>query len=231
MSFEEYKLLPEPRTVRLKFCKTGSLQYISHLDLQRTFGRILARADLPLWFTKGFNPHPKLVFGLPLSIGCESVCELADIRIERDMPCDEILRRMKKATVRELDFMSCYVPERKFTEIAAAGYAVRIEGKTADFPTEAAVTALLTASPLLMTKRTKSGEKETDIVPQIFKVRVTAEPGALWLRLLLSAGDANTLNPELVVEAMRRNLGFPGENAEYSIVREYLADAAGKEFI
>ena len=230
MSFEEYKLLPEPRTVRLKFCKTGSLQYISHLDLQRTFGRILARADLPLWYTQGFNPHPKLVFGLPLAIGCESVCELADIRMERDMPCDEILRRMKKATVRELDFMHCYIPDRKFAEIAYAGYLVRIQGKQSEFPAEADITKLLTTSPLTVTRHTKSGNKETDIVPMIKSVRVTTAPGELTLRLLLTAGDANTLNPELAVGALRRDLGFPAEHTEYSILREYLADAEGKAF-
>ena len=77
--------LPEivpPKTVRLKFCKVGTLQYISHLDLQRTFMRIVNRACLPVWYTKGFNPHAKLVFGAPLSVGCESMCEMADLKIE-----------------------------------------------------------------------------------------------------------------------------------------------------
>ena len=75
----EYPTLETPVTIRLGFYKKGALQYISHLDLQRTFQRILSRAELPLWYTQGFNPHPKLVFGLPLPIGCESVCEMADI--------------------------------------------------------------------------------------------------------------------------------------------------------
>ncbi len=228
---EEYPLLPEPKTVRLKFCKTGALQYISHLDLQRNFGRILARADLPLWYTQGFNPHPKLVFALPLAIGCESVCELADIRINRDMPCDEILRRMKKATVRELDFLSCYEANRKFAEITYAGYLVKIQSPMNMLPAEADVEKLLTSSPLIMIRKTKSGEKETDIVPMIKKVRVSKDENGLCLRLLLSAGEGNTLNPELVVSALRQHLAFPGEEAEYSIMREYLTDGSRKEFV
>ena len=79
----EREMLDEPKTVRIKFCKTGSLQFISHLDLQRTFHRILVRAGIPMWYTKGFNPHAKLVFGMPLSVGTESVCEMADLKIER----------------------------------------------------------------------------------------------------------------------------------------------------
>jgi hypothetical protein len=43
--------LPNPKVVRLKFCKVGTLQYISHLDLQRTFNRILVRACIPVWYT------------------------------------------------------------------------------------------------------------------------------------------------------------------------------------
>ena len=65
-------MLDEPRTLRVRFVKKGNLQYISHLDLQRTFGRVLVRAGLPLWYTKGFNPHIKMVFGMPLPVGAES---------------------------------------------------------------------------------------------------------------------------------------------------------------
>ena len=69
-------MLDTPITVRIKFCKTGNLQFVSHLDLQRTFHRVLVRANIPMWYTKGFNPHAKLVFGLPLSVGTESICEM-----------------------------------------------------------------------------------------------------------------------------------------------------------
>ena len=70
-----------PITLRVKFCKVGNLQYISHLDLVRTMMKIIVRANLPLWYTEGFNPKPKLTFATPLSIGTESVCEFMDIRL------------------------------------------------------------------------------------------------------------------------------------------------------
>ena len=96
------KALPElvpPKTVRLKFCKIGTLQYISHLDLQTTFNRIINRACLPVWYTKGFNPHIKLVFSTPLSVGTESICEYLDIRLDRDMSCEEIKERLHMNTL------------------------------------------------------------------------------------------------------------------------------------
>ncbi|MBQ0092066.1 MAG: TIGR03936 family radical SAM-associated protein, partial [Clostridiales bacterium] len=62
------------------FEKTGNLRYISHLDLQRAFTRLLLRSGLPVVFSEGFNPHPKLTFAQPLSIFQESVCEIAEFR-------------------------------------------------------------------------------------------------------------------------------------------------------
>ena len=67
--------------LRFKFIKRGSLQYISHLDLVRTMHKVIVRAKLPLWYTEGFNPKPKMIFAAPLSIGTESECEFMDLRM------------------------------------------------------------------------------------------------------------------------------------------------------
>ena len=75
----EYPTLETPVTIRLGFYKKGALQYISHLDLQRTFQRILSRAELPLWYTQGFNPHPIMAFGSALALGWTSEYELLDV--------------------------------------------------------------------------------------------------------------------------------------------------------
>ena len=220
-----YAPLAEPRTVRLRFGKTGPLQYISHLDLQRTFGRILARADLPLWFTQGFNPHPKLVFALPLPIGCESVCELADIRIVRDMPCDEIMKRMNAASVSSLRFFGCYIPERKFQEIAYAGYTLSF-GVSSPEDAERAE-KLLSTPPLYVVKHSKSGDRETDIIPLIKEARFFYEnhesERRLRCELILSSSESATLSPLLVVSAMQRELGLPADNS-YSLTRRELFD-------
>ena len=57
------------------FTKSGILKYISHLDLMRLFMRALRRSGLPLKFSEGFNPHPKLSFKRALKLGVESDCE------------------------------------------------------------------------------------------------------------------------------------------------------------
>ena len=74
--------------LRLRFSKTGRAIYISHLDLMAAMQRAFARAELPLKFSEGFNPHPQISILLPLSVGTASVCELMDFRLSRiSAPC------------------------------------------------------------------------------------------------------------------------------------------------
>ena len=82
------------REVRLVFSKTDRCKYISHLDINRCMSRALSRAEIPLWFTEGFNPHPYMSFSLPLSLGVESLCESVDLRIVGEITNDEIKTRM-----------------------------------------------------------------------------------------------------------------------------------------
>ena len=65
---------------RLLFEKTGDAVYISHLDLMRTMTRAFLRAGCRLKYSEGFNPHPNISIALPLSVGCEILCELMDFR-------------------------------------------------------------------------------------------------------------------------------------------------------
>ncbi len=225
----EYPVLEAPVTVRLCFCKKGALQYISHLDLQRTFRRILTRAELPLWYTQGFNPHPKLVFGLPLPIGCESICEMADIKLTRDIPAEDILARLHKATVSDLDFFACYPAERKFADIAFARYEYLIDFDCDDEMLEK-LERVLSNSPLTVLKHTKSGEKEVDIFPMIKEFSLEREEGKLKINAVLSAGSTDNLSPEYLLEALRKRLIFLRGGENYSIMRLSVLDARGKIF-
>ena len=220
---------PTKLFIRFKFKKTGSLQYISHLDLQRTFQRILSRAELPLWYTQGFNPHPKLVFGLPLPIGCESVCEMADIKLMRDIPAEDILARLHKATVADLDFFACYPAERKFADIDGALYEYFID-YDCDDDMLGKIDRVLSNSPLTVMKHTKSGEKEVDIFPLIKSFKLERSEGKLKITALLAAGSNQNLSPEYLLEVLRKRLIFMRAEENYSIKRLSIHDAKGKIF-
>lgn len=232
------KALPElvpPRTVRLKFCKIGTLQYISHLDLQRTFNRIINRACLPVWYTKGFNPHIKLVFATPLSVGAQSVCEHLDIRIDREMSCEEIKERLNREMTDEFYITDAYVPNSDFSDIKWATYDISITTLNASQELAENIQGLLTTSPLNMVKRSKSGDKEVDIIPFIHSVSTVynKESRTIDINTTVKASSTEYLNPELLVTAIKERLNILSTDPTgeyYSIMRKAVLNEDFSEF-
>ncbi len=183
-----------PESVRIKFRKTGRLRYISHLDIDRTVRTALVRTKIPVWYTEGFNPHAKMVFAQPLPLFAESECELLDIKITEKMPFEEIRDRLRAAFTDELYVTDVFAPRDKFTDIAYAAY--RISG---DFDiTKERIDTLLSAD-INIVKKTKSGEKNVNIRPQIKSLTLT-EDGELYA--VLDASGASYLNPDILCRAL-----------------------------
>ena len=221
-------MLDAPRTMRIRFCKKGNLQYISHLDLQRTFTRVLVRAGLPLWYTKGFNPHIKMVFGLPLPVGTESECEFLDVRIEREMSAKEMLDRLNAELTEELAALEVYPAERKLQEIAFAEYDFTIKTAGADEALLEKIKALLENGPLTVIRKTKSTEAEIDIRDFMARYAISLA-GGIHLNAVLEAAEGRVLSPELVITALRTHAGILAGDPmceSYRILRRraFLAD-------
>ena len=218
---KELPLLPAPINVRVVFKKVGNLQYISHLDLQRTLHRILVRAGIPMWYTQGFNPHAKIVFSTPLSVGAQSVCEMVDIRIDRDMPCEEIKNLLNREVTDELRILDVYVPQSKFSDIVWASYDIELSEKDIAGRVDD-VKAVLAKEHLYAMKKTKSGEKEVDITKFIKKLDINVSEGKIVINTILSTGSTENLNPEYLINAMRDSLGILDKSdlsESYTIMR------------
>ena len=78
------------------FSKTGQMRYISHLDVMRLFMRAARRANLPLYLTQGFHPHPKIKFSRALKLGLESMDEFAEIILTRKIKPRVFIKKMNK---------------------------------------------------------------------------------------------------------------------------------------
>ena len=194
--------------MRIRFRKVGNLQYISHLDLQRTFSRVLVRAGLPLWYTKGFNPHIKMVFGLPLPVGSESECEFLDVRIEREMSAEEMLSRLNAELTEELAAIEVYPATTKLQEIAYAEYDFTIKTENADEALVERIGALLENGPLTVIRKTKSTEGEVDVREFIKRYALSLEGGVIHLNAVVDAAEGRVLSPELVITALRTHAGI-----------------------
>lgn len=225
-----------PINLRVKFQKIGNLQYVSHLDLVRTMNKIIVRAELPLWYTEGFNPKPKIVFAAPLSIGTESVTEFVDIRLFEKISPEEALERINRNTTEELKALSAYYPDSKMTELKWFSYTVKIKTDSANKALAELCQKALLADKLEVEKKTKSKELVlTDIRPLIKSASAEFCNGEILIYCTLSADQSCFLNPEYVVKALKRNVGILSSgnlvNEYYSIMRNSAYFSDMREFL
>lgn len=198
-----------PTTVRVKFCKTGNLQYISHLDLVRTMNKVVTRAALPLWYTEGFNPKPKMVFAAPLSIGTESVVEFMDLRLTERADPTEIMDALNRNLTEEMQVSEVYYPQTRLTDLKWLRYDITIDTEGAGAELAAKCELLLSKDSVITEKKGKNGEfRLVDIRPLIHTVKATAEKGTLHIFCILSGDASAFLNPELVVRYLKKEAGI-----------------------
>jgi radical SAM-linked protein len=180
-----------------------------------------------MWYTKGFNPHAKLVFGMPLSVGTESVCEMADLKIERKISLEDIKNQLNEQLTDEMYVTDVYYPTTKFADIAYADYTITLKSEKITKET-AELTDKLFSAPIMMIKRSKSGEKEVDITSFIKSIDFVADDGKLTVNAVLSAGSTENLNPEYVVTAIKGLCDFA--DLTYTIMRNKVYDKYLIEF-
>ena len=198
---------------RITFSKTGSLSFISHLDFNHSFIRILKRAGLPLRYSEGFNPRPKIVFGLPLSVGMEGLNELVDISLTEELSNEDVEKRLKEAMPPDITVKSVETPLIKLKYIELAEYEVFFPDYKAD---SAAIDAALKNPPPVL-KHSKSGEKLTEIAPMLRAYSVETTDAGTLLHLTLTAYDSMYLKPDYVVDSLNAaSLALPDD---YSVVR------------
>ncbi len=211
-----------PENIRIKFSKTGRLKYISHLDLCRTMTPAMIRAKIPIWYTEGFNPHPKMVFTQPLPLFAESRCEYLDIKITEEISCEELKSRLRSVFTDELYVLDVYHPTEKFTEIAFAEYEITGLGEITPKKLEKAITGAIEIQ-----KRTKSGaEKTIDISPQIKSAEV--RDGKVFC--VLDARADSYLNPDLFCKGLIARLSLDPET-DFSVMRVGWQKPNGEQFV
>ncbi|MGN0172674.1 MAG: TIGR03936 family radical SAM-associated protein [Acutalibacteraceae bacterium] len=210
----------EFETIRVCFSKTGRAKYISHLDLNRTMTRVLRRAQIPLWYTEGFNRHPYITFAAPLSLGYEGMCEYMDFRLEQDMPMQELVQRLNHNMPQGIEVLSAAPAAMKVNQIACSRWRMELAPDR-----EEAVRSLLAAESAEVQKRTKKGTfKTVDIRPMM--TDVTLETGERCvLTLTLPTGEVS-VNPSLVLSA----LGCGEDEASCRVTRLGIFTALGERF-
>lgn len=227
-------MVPEEKIkVRIKFSKVGDLMYISHLDLARTMQRIILRSGIDIWYSEGFNPQPKMVFAVPLPTGVESNCELLDIKLNSYMSNEEIKNRLNDNFPEQMRVLEVYNPEVKFKEISYIDYTIKINSPKLNAQAKAKIEELF-GGECILTKKTKSGEKEVNITNYIKLFDIECNEGSAQIHTILASGNEMNLSPELIIEALRKYLDILTSDKideYYSIMRNQMLDSSLNKFI
>ncbi len=81
--------------IRITFAKQGALRYTGHLDLHKLWERTARRAELPLAYSQGFHPQPKMTIAAALPLGFSSRCEVMDMRLQNDIPLEGLSEKLQ----------------------------------------------------------------------------------------------------------------------------------------
>lgn len=192
---------------RMKFAKEGRARYISHLDLMHTMQRAMARCEMPLWFTEGFNQHAYVSVALPLSTGFSGEWEMLDFNLlSESVPVNavEALNDVFPEGLRAIEIYPLSDGGMPVRDIAWSKYRVTWmfpdgvpEGLTA------AAKELFSRGTIEILKRSKRGEKLVDMKELLRGMEIEETAGAVVLTAVTAAGS-NNLSPEYLTKAMNR---------------------------
>ncbi|MBN1888832.1 MAG: DUF2344 domain-containing protein [Thermoflexales bacterium] len=198
--------------LRVVFTKQHGLRYVGHLDMAKTWERILRRAGLPVAYSQGFHPQPKLQFASALPVGCASTGEMADVVLSQPLTPEAVLQALAPQLPDGLQVISIVPVPLDAPALQAALHSAeyQLSVETSE-PLEALgqrVRALLEAVSLPRQRRGKS----YDLRPLVLDLRLLeASVGrvTLWAHLLASQ-SGGTGRPDEVLDA----LGLAGAPAD-----------------
>jgi radical SAM-linked protein len=169
---------PTRRKIRLRFKKEGDLRFISHLELASLFHRAAKRADLPLGYSEGFHPMPRIVFASALPVGVESLTEVVDMELEGTLLASEVKERLQQelpagieiVEAEEVPLSSPITPPTH-----RSIYWIRVDQVLAKEEVEKRIKKALSAEELLIHQERKGKQRKVNILPQIEGVRVMSK--------------------------------------------------------
>ncbi|MCL4459574.1 MAG: TIGR03936 family radical SAM-associated protein [Chloroflexi bacterium] len=192
--------------LRLTFGRGDPLKYIAHLDLMRLWERLLRRAAVPLAYSKGFNPQPKIAIAAPLPVGVTSEGEVLDVILERDMTPSDFWQRLQPQLpagleVYSVEEVSLSLPSLQ-SQLRAAEYLIAVATAEGREAVEQRIAALLQARELWRERRRHNERRHYDLRPLIEQVWVETWDDMHLLGMRLRADPTAGGRPEEVSDAL-----------------------------
>ena len=184
------------------FAKTDLMRFTGHLDLHRAWERLIRRAGLPLAYSQGFSPHPRINLASALPLGFTSDCELVDIWLEQEITVEEIRLALAQAAPPGISILEVTPVDDRLpalqTVVEASEFSVIFLDPANDLDSHCQ--ALLASDSLLRHWRSKP----YDLRPLVLNLRLLPDDDQGHRRMLmtLSAREGATGRPEEVIAAL-----------------------------
>ncbi|MGH4125904.1 MAG: TIGR03936 family radical SAM-associated protein [Clostridium sp.] len=212
----------------IKYTKDSEIKFIAHLDLMRTLQKIIKRSELPVEYSKGFNPHMAVSIAQPLSVGTHSRGEYMDVVLNCENDEKYIMDKMNDNSPRGIKILDVVKvipgegkkPAQAMATIDAAKYKIKLKCTKEEEVLEILQSLLAKSEWNIIKTSKKSGEKMVNIKPLVYKFEYEVEGSILVIRTLVACGSRNNLSAQLLADYIVGNTAYINKEAFVDIERE-----------
>ena len=185
--------------IQITFSKQGALRYTGHLDLHKLWERAARRAELPLAYSQGFHPQPKMNIAAALPLGFSSRCEVLDMRLERDVPLEGLQEKLQQTLPTGIRVFAIESVDERApalqTQVASAEYEVVSTEAGFGSDLKRRIDSVMESESIIRERRGKT----YDLRPLIEVLNLEAD-GRIFMKL--AAREGATGRPEEVLDAL-----------------------------
>ena len=212
----------------IKFTKGEEIKFISHLDLMRTIQRVIRRSQIPVEYSKGFNPHMSLSIAQPLSVGVCSEGEYLDLVLTEEMNGEDVVKALNEASPQTIRFIWAkgieLIPNVKrlpqaMALLDGARYTIKVKLNSEESVSDK-LNTVLSENDWDIIKKSKKGEKEVNIKPFVKEFKYWVKDGVLVINTLIATGSRENLSADLLVTYLSNKIDNINKDAFVNIKRE-----------
>lgn len=193
--------------LRIRFCREEEIKFISHLDIMRLWQRALNRARIPLAYSEGFSPHPRISLAAPLQVGVTSQAELMDVFCSRWVSPHLFTSAVNQQLPAGIKILQVYpvaptLPSLQ-SQVSYSEYEVQVETEKEKEEIESALASLLKAKQLPWHHERDTGTRSYDLRALIDELKlIDWQKGSCTIGMRLRCDSTGSGRPEQVVAAL-----------------------------
>ncbi|WP_432664239.1 TIGR03936 family radical SAM-associated protein [Wukongibacter baidiensis] len=194
----------------VKFTKQDRMKFLSHLELIKLVERAFRRASVPLKFSQGFNPHPKIAFAAPLAVGVSSEGEYLTVELDEKLDTKEFVDNLNNVLPEGIKFLKAKYIDNKSKSLMSivedATYIIKCRLKK-NYSLEELndfIKKFLSRNEISHEKRGKRGKVKTVDIRSLIKeiIALSLDGNEIIFKMTVSTGSQGNLKPEIAIQKL-----------------------------